>query len=93
MVLRAVIVGSANAFEKLAVIELVELSVTVQVADAPLHVGVHALNVPPDPGRAVTTTLLVGNVAEQIAGQLIPAWLLVTTPLLEPLIVTVKENV
>jgi hypothetical protein len=28
-----------------------------------------------------------------MVGQLIPAWVLVTIPLLEPLIVTVKENV
>jgi hypothetical protein len=59
VVLPAVIVASVNVLEKLAETELVGLNVTVQVVDALLHPGPHALNVPPDPGLAVMTTLLV----------------------------------
>src|SRR5579883_1453032 len=75
---------------KVAVTEAAEDKVTVQ-ALVPLHAPLHPLKVEPLAGFAVSTTFVPeAKTAEHLLPQLMPAGTLVTVPLPEPALLTVR---
>ncbi|MBI3061376.1 MAG: hypothetical protein HYY83_05295 [Deltaproteobacteria bacterium] len=66
---------------------MVGLRVTVQSADVPPQPPLHSLKLAPAAGASVSVTAFTVNVAEHDEEQLIPAGLLVTVPVPEPLTV------